>query len=324
LASPVRVAFVGCGGAGTAHRHNVEKIPGTSVVAVTDVDAERAQAVGAEHHCPWFTDWRVMLAEVPADAVYIAVPPTGHGDLEMAVLQSGAAMYVEKPLGLDTAMAVRIAAAIEERGTIATVGYQLRYSEATAAVRSWLSNRRLGLISAHYFTGLPGAPWWRDRAQSGGQTVEQTTHIIDLIAYLGGEIQEITTAASLQILQGVAGMNVDDVSAHLMRLRDGAVASLCQTCALDHHGGMGLEIIAGGDLIRWEPHQATLITRGEQTVVSSTPDPMPKADAAFIAAVAANDPQHLLCTYADGLRTLTVTLAANRSAIEGVPVRLVH
>ncbi len=321
VSSIVRVAFVGCGGAGSAHRNNVATMPDARIVAVADVAEDRAASVGQKHACPAFSDWRRMLAEVPADAVYVAVPPTGHGELELAILETGAALYVEKPLALDIAVAARIAATIQRRKAIATVGYQLRYSPSTQAIATWLQTRPVGLVSAFYYTGLPGGPWWRDRAQSGGQTVEQTTHMIDLIRYLGGEVAEITTRGALRILGDAPGINVDDVTAHLMRLDSGAVASLVQTCALGHHGGMGLDIVAGGDLIRWRPAGATLITSHEETFVGSPADPMMEADTAFIRAVADGDPSGLRCTYADGLRTLAVTLAANRSAEEGLPVR---
>ncbi len=309
----VRIAFIGCGGAGSAHRRNVAAIADAQIVAVSDIDPRRATSAGNEHGCPSFTDWREMLGSVQAHAVYVAVPPTEHGPVERAVLEMGAALYVEKPLALNKRIPAQISHVIAERGAIATAGYQLRYAASTDAVRGWLQERRVGMINAFYYTSLPPTPWWRDTSLSGGQTVEQTTHMIDLIRYLGGEVAEITSRSALRLLADTPGMKTDDVAAHLMRLEGGAIATLVQTCALTNHGGMGLEIIAGGDLIHWRPERAVLLSKGEETVVRDAADPMATADRAFVTAVATRDPSMLRCTYDDARATLAVTLDAARS-----------
>ena len=40
------------------------------------------------------------------------------------------------------------------------------------------------MIDALGYCGLLGTPWWRVREQSGGQHLEQATHIFDLCRYL--------------------------------------------------------------------------------------------------------------------------------------------
>lgn len=310
---PVRVAFIGCGSAGSAHRRNVAAIADAQIVAVSDIDPRRAMSAGSEHGCPSFTDWRHMLESVQAHAVYVAVPPTEHGPVEHAVLETGAALYVEKPLALNNYIPAQISRFIAERGAIATAGYQLRYAASTDAVRDWLKERPLGMINAFYYTSLPPTPWWRDTALSGGQTVEQTTHMMDLIRYLGGDIAEITSYSALRVLADTPGMQTDDVAAHLMCLAGGAIATLVQTCALTNHRGMGLEIIAGGDFIQWRPECATLVSKGQETVVQGAEDPMVTADRAFVTAVATGDASVLRCTYDDARATLAVTLDAARS-----------
>lgn len=87
--------------------------------------------------------------------------------------------FIEKPLATDLATAEGIAAGVATTGLVTAVGYHWRYLDTTERAQELLSNpARLAL--GYWLDFTPPPAWWARREQSGGQMVEQTTHIFDL------------------------------------------------------------------------------------------------------------------------------------------------
>lgn len=91
-----RVGFVGAGGVAARHARMLNEFPDVRVTAVTDPDeprrAEFAHTYGARPAVD-LTD----LLDMGVDAVYVCVPPFGHGLIEETVAAAGLPMFVEKP-----------------------------------------------------------------------------------------------------------------------------------------------------------------------------------------------------------------------------------
>ena len=103
-----RIGIVGAGGVGTRHARTLAGFPEVELVGVADVDAERRTRFAAEFGAQPFPDLAALLDSTP-DAVYVCVPPFAHGAVEEAVVATGTALFVEKPLALNFPVAERIA-----------------------------------------------------------------------------------------------------------------------------------------------------------------------------------------------------------------------
>jgi myo-inositol 2-dehydrogenase / D-chiro-inositol 1-dehydrogenase len=68
--------------------------------------------------------------------------------------------------------------------------------------------------------------------QSGGQFVEQTTHIFDLARYLAGDVAEVYANAAVRLLGEVESFNVTDVGAANLKFAGGAIGTIHNTCLL--------------------------------------------------------------------------------------------
>ncbi|MBM3498369.1 MAG: hypothetical protein FJX74_06825, partial [Armatimonadetes bacterium] len=86
---PLRVALVGAGGIGRAHRNAWAKVPGAQIVAVVDVDLDRAQTMAAELDAPAFVDHAAMLSAVAPEVVDVCTPPAMHRPVVVDCLQAG-------------------------------------------------------------------------------------------------------------------------------------------------------------------------------------------------------------------------------------------
>jgi predicted dehydrogenase len=345
---PVRIGFAGTGGIAAAHLINLVRIPEAEVVALYDVDRERCDAVvrringqqdqafragGPEPpklQAKVYTDYRAMLAEAGLHAVYVCVPPFAHGDLELQAIDAGLALFVEKPVALSIDVARQIAQAIEAKNLVSSSGYQQRYAEATDRAKELVDKKPIGMALGFYLGGLPGTPWWRVQAQSGGQLVEQATHTVDLMRYLVGDVTRVYSAGSLKLMKDTQHFDIFDVAATTLHFANGAIGTVANTSALN--GGSATGAPSGVQLIlqdqRIEVWGTTLrVTTGAASGKPGkteehrfTASAMLLEDQAFVEAVGRKDPTRVRCSYAEAARTLAVTLAAEESARTGQPV----
>ncbi len=334
--TPVRAAAIGVGGIAVRHLTHLLQLPEAELVALVDLDLERARrgllrAAAAQipplapPDIPLFANTKEMLRAVAPDAVFIALPPSAHGDVEQACIEAGVAMMVQKPVALDMDTAREIQRAAEARGVITSVGYQARYSSAVDAGMSALADRTIGMAIGAYMGGLPRSRWWRVQAKSGGQVVEQATHVVDLMRYAVGEVASVQAAARTRLLTDVPDLDIADVSVAMLEFEGGAIGTLLNTSALHNVPGEdwnhGLTLIARDLSVRLWLGAARIAEAGTVRSVQAAEDPMLGLDVAFIDAVARNDPAGIRSSYADGAATLQVTLAIEESVRTGRPVR---
>jgi len=317
----VKVAFIGAGGNASGHMKQISEIEGTEIMAICDVMEERASERAEEYGASAYTEVRAMLDQEEMDALYISVPPFAHYDAEIIAAEKGVALFVEKPVALTLEKALEINAAIEQAGVLSCVGYQLRYAETVDRAKQFLQGRTIAMVTCNRWGGLPPTPWWKVMAQSGGQLVEQTTHNVDMMRCLAGEIVEVYAHYALRTLNDVEGLDVPDVGAIAFRFESGAIGSLTTSCALTRGGGMGdLNILVKDAVLKWG-YGSISAAPGEYPELEGELALPPSIDAVFIEAVKAGDDSKIRSPYSDALLSLDVTLAANRSAAEGKPVQ---
>ncbi len=183
------------------------------------------------------------------------MPPFAHGDAERAVIARGLPFFVEKPLSLDLAVAEEIAAQVEARGIVTGVGYHWRYLDTVEEARRRLAEHPAQLVSGYWLDQTPPPHWWWKLDGSGGQMVEQTTHIIDLARYLVGDVVEVFGMASRTDREAFRGLDVPTASTASLRFETGVVGNLASTCLLNWGHRVGLHLF--GEALRSNCTSAT-------------------------------------------------------------------
>lgn len=252
------------------------------------------------------------------------MPPFAHGEAEYAALSRGIPFLVEKPLSNSLDTARRVLERVEATGTLAAVGYMNRYRRGVARARELLAGDPPILAHGGWIGGTPGVPWWRVRAESGGQIVEQTTHIFDLVRYVIGEPDTVFAMGAHGFVQDMPGYDVEDASVVAVRFRNGAVGSLVSSCAgRTGAGGVHLSVTAVHhqiDFSGWDSAVVIAKSRIEEEHIAGEPNIFEMEDAAFLRAVETGNRTGVLSPYADAIRTLAFTLAAVRSLDTAEPV----
>jgi predicted dehydrogenase len=266
--------------------------PRLKVVALIDPAVQRAEAVlqskcetfvrSAYEHtrvCKTLQEFiETMTKKEMPRAVIIGSPPMFRGstkpgrDIEVQILKyfPGVALFIEKPIatgpGSELPDAFQVAKAIQDSGTICSVGYMLRYLKAVQMMKAIIEENNLTVMAtiARYacaYEAIAKPDWW-DKSKSAGPIVEQGTHFCDLSRYFGGNVDISTVAAhSLEWYENAGKLSalvIDEnkiapdnriprITSATWKYESGAVGTFTHCVALHGHDySCELEVYADG------------------------------------------------------------------------------
>ena len=314
----VRMGFIGTGGIAQGHMDRLSRIEGVEMVSFCDVNLDRARAAAEKFGGRAYSDFAKMLEGEDLTAVFIGTPPFAHGEIEFACCERGLHMLIEKPVAIDCDMARPILKKVKESGVITLVAYKYRWDDHVIKAKEMLAGRTIGLVFGNFWGGLPGAPWWRVQEQSGGQMVEQTTHIVDMARYLAGEIMQVQAFQTRQVMhKKVENCNIADAASANLVFANGAVGNISNTCMLAGWGQSSCRVMAEGFTLNIAGPVLTWNSAEESGEYTKQEDGYLGEDRAFIHAIKTGDRSVIHSDYEDAYRTLAATVAVNRSAETG-------
>jgi predicted dehydrogenase len=185
-----------------------------------------------------------------------------------------------------------------------------RYADAVEQARELVGDRRLAMLSAHWFGDLPPVQWWREKATSGGQLVEQSTHLFDLCRYFAGDVDSVAATGTQQV--HTEELDFEDATNVTMQHESGVVSHVASTSVSPDYD-VGLTILGERCKLTLDLIEDTLtgVVDGEQIEYEGGNDDYERELAAFIEAVERRDPSRLRSPYADARKTFELTLDAD-------------
>jgi myo-inositol 2-dehydrogenase / D-chiro-inositol 1-dehydrogenase len=314
----VRVGLVGAGGVGARHARTLAAMDDVELVGIADAVPGAGDALAAELGVPATGTLEDLLRESP-DAVWLCVPPFAHGEPELAVLRAGLPFFVEKPLAADPATAETVAGAVAAAGVPTATGYHWRHLDTVERARAVLAGSPPRLVTVTWQDKVPPPAWWRTTARSGGQVVEQATHVLDLARVLAGEVVEVRATSAPS---SVPDRDVDDATTAVLTFASGAVGTLAATCTLAAKGRAGIDVAGDGVLV--ELTETSLRITGADGVEEAAPavDARHAVDRAFVDVLSGRPSPPGLVDYAEALRTHRLACAVAESARTGGAVRV--
>ena len=143
----VRVGVIGVGMIGQDHiRRITQVLSGGAVVAVTDVDAARAQSVAdGWPGAAVYPAGRELVASGDVDAVLVTSWGPTHEDHVLAAIEAGLPVFCEKPLATTEDACLRIMDAEMAGGRrLVQVGFMRRYDAGYRALKAALDEATIG------------------------------------------------------------------------------------------------------------------------------------------------------------------------------------
>ncbi len=208
---PIKVAVIGVGHLGSIHARIYSQLESAQLVAVCDLQQDRAQAIAQQYGCRAVTDYRSLLKEV--EAVSIAVPTQHHFAIAKAFLNKGIHSLVEKPITRTVQEADRLLTLAEKTGAILQVGHVERFNAALRKAQDSLKDPRF--IEVHRL-----APF-QPRGTEVGVVLDLMIHDIDILLGLVKSPIRRVDAVGVKVLTPF-----EDIANARITFANGAVANL--------------------------------------------------------------------------------------------------
>ena len=321
----INVGIIGTGWFSGVHAKILSNMDGVQIKAICGTSKEKAEKFALEFNdVKGYGSVVEMLDSENLDTVYICVPPFAHGDIELELLKREIPFLVEKPLGVNLEIPTDILSKLQDQTLITSVGYHFRYRDSTALLKKELESSTLGIVTGGWMGSMPLVPWWRNQNTSGGQFIEQTTHLVDLLRYTVGEVKEVYSSFEKRSLsEQHDNVTVHDVGTVTMKFQNGVIANLSNTCILpEGDSNVGLDFFTNKGIFHLGFEGLDSSKKGSKSSFRDTMNPYEQENKAFIHAVKTGDRSMILSDYHDAYKTHAVTVAALHSAEKGMPIRL--
>ncbi|MBT6137519.1 MAG: Gfo/Idh/MocA family oxidoreductase [Rhodospirillaceae bacterium] len=274
VGAPSRVAVIGCGYFARFHHEAWSRLPRAQVVAVCDLDEDRAAEMARMHPSSvTYTDAAKLLAEVEVDLIDIVSPPATHGDLVRLAAKHGVDAICQKPLAPSREEAAEIVAVAEGAGITLVVHENFRFQPWFQEIHRLVSSGRLGRIHSVAFRMRPGdgqgptayldrQPYFQ--AMPRFLMHETGIHFVDTFRMILGEITGVF-ARLRKVNPVIAG---EDAGYVVFDFEDGATGILDANRSNDHRaenkrltmgemwleGEAGVLMLNGDGGLTWRPH----------------------------------------------------------------------
>jgi predicted dehydrogenase/glycosyltransferase involved in cell wall biosynthesis/NADPH:quinone reductase-like Zn-dependent oxidoreductase len=316
-----RIGFIGVGGIASRHLDVLADFDDVEIVGFADPDISRADNAASRFGARSYDNHLSMLDNERLDAVYICIPPFAHGAAEFDLIDRRIPFFVEKPVSMDLELAEQIATRIRECGLITAVGYHWRYLDTVDEARSLLKENPAQLVSGYWLDSTPPPTWWWKQDKSGGQMVEQATHVLDLARFLVGEVTEVYGRAGHKDRADFPGLDVPTVTTAAVTFESGVFGNISSTCLLGWSHRVGLHLYADKLAIELTDREIVVDVGRGRPVRGANGDPVWRENRDFIDAVQGSE-NHIRCPYDDAVVTHRVATAVMSSVSSGQPVKL--
>jgi predicted dehydrogenase len=193
----LRFALIGCGK--IAPRHAAEMIKHGTLVAVCDIEKEKADQFAGKFHTKAYYDVIELFGkEKQIDLVAICTPNGLHTEHSILALDHGMNVLCEKPLCISSGDAKKMMEAAERNDRNLFVVKSTRYNPSLEALKKIILEKKLGELYSFQLNCFWNRPetyysdkWRGTLTLDGGTLYTQFSHYIDAMLWLFGKVKDI-------------------------------------------------------------------------------------------------------------------------------------
>lgn len=178
------ICVVGAGALGTRHTDCWQQVSEAEVIAVADIDKERAKRLarnsGVSH---WFTDYRTGIARDDVDVVSVCTPTFLHPEISIFAAKQGKHVFCEKPIALILERAEKMIDTAKREGVKLGIGLMRRFSKHTAEVKKLMQSGALGhpvIYQCQDIREIRPKRLMHEKECNGGPIIDMCVHYFDL------------------------------------------------------------------------------------------------------------------------------------------------
>ncbi len=271
----LNAAIIGCGAIHGNHANPIISCPEANLVAVCDINEEKARAVAEKYNCRFYTDYKEMLDQADIDVVHICTPHYVHAPMAVDAMRKGKHVLTEKPMAMTPEEAREMIRVSEETERVLGVCFQNRYNATSVKIKELLESGKAGRIlgakafvtwhrDEKYYTESGWRGTWE--TEGGGVLINQAIHTLDLLQWFLGDIESIHANVDTRLLKGVIA--VEDTAEATIRYRNGASALFYATNCYPANSPVEIEIICENATIKLSDQLTIKYKDGETETVS--------------------------------------------------------
>lgn len=237
----VKIGVIGCGSI-AQHRHLPEYKMNEQVelVAVCDINTERANSVAQQYGVKAYTNYEELLASGTVEAVSVCTPNYLHAPISVAALNSGVHVLCEKPMATSEEEAKAMIEAAKTNGKKLMIGHNQRFVASHQKARELIEKGEIGKIySFRTAFGHSGPEGWsvdgkeswffkKDEAFIGAMG-DLGVHKTDMLRYILSE--EIVEVGAFVESNAKDFANVDDNAVCVLKTESGIIGTLAASWA---------------------------------------------------------------------------------------------
>ena len=178
------VAVIGAGFWGKNHARVYKELPETELLAICDINAERAKDVARKFRAEPYTDLEKLLKTRKIKAVSICTWSTSLAEVAIKAVKAGKHVLVEKPMAAAVAQAERLLEAAEENNVHLTVGFLMRFIPGLQQIKKAIEDKTIGELVCETAKRVS---YWPERIGDVGVVKDLAIHDIDIMSYLFDE-----------------------------------------------------------------------------------------------------------------------------------------
>ena len=234
----LRFALVGCGRIAKRHSEllGYNQIENTSLVAVCDIDEEKAKKIGEQFSVPYYTNMDEMMQKESIDVVSVLTESGFHAKHVINLAKYGKHIVVEKPMALTLDDADEMIQACDENGCKLFIVKQNRFNVPVVKLKEAMNQKRFGKL----VLGTVRVRWcrtqeyydqddWRGTwAMDGGVLTNQASHHIDLLEYMMGDVESVFAKGTTALVN----IEAEDTAIVTLKFKNGALGIIEATTAV--------------------------------------------------------------------------------------------
>lgn len=329
----LKVAVIGTGRIGQLHAENLAyKFPNAELTGLADINFEAAKACASRLSIPLAVQDYKDLLQSDAEAIVICSSTDTHARIIEEAAQAGKHIFCEKPVDHDIAKIDRALASVDKAGVKFQIGFNRRFDPNFKHVREVVASGGVGDLRIIRITSRDPAPPPVEYIKvSGGMFLDMTIHDFDMARYLtGSEIVKVHALGRVTVDKKIADAGDIDTAIITLEFANGAIGTIdnCREAAYGYD--QRVEVFGSTGVICADnntPHRTIL---GNKTGMHA---PLPLnffmdryTDSYlnemhdFVSAVLNDTDTPVSGT--DARAPVVIGLAANRSLLEGRPVKV--
>jgi len=309
------VAVVGTGSWGKNHARVYSELPSTELIAICDVNVERAKAIAGLYGVKAYTDSSRMLKNMEIEAVSVCTWSTHLAKEALKALRAEKNVLVEKPMATNTKQAEKLRETAEQNNLVLTVGFLMRFIPGLQSIRDAVENKKIGeLVCAN----AKRVSQWPERIGDVGVVKDTAIHDIDVMRFISKR-DPITVYAKMGSMKH---RKFEDY-AHIMLTYEGGESAFIESNWLTPYKTRTLTVTGSDAIMRLDYITQDLwIEQQKESVQPRIPFQEPlKCELQHFAECVLEKKKPLI-TGEDGIKALEIAQAAVQSSAKNKAIQM--